>query len=84
MTVEEAFDRLVADAYLVDNGAGWHRAARPPTKRDLPWYVAAVEKLGAYSVPAGDSPARVELSTGDRPDEVLFRLRERGRGRYGR
>lgn len=71
MTDREAFDRLVAAGYLVDNGAGWHYAARPPTKRDLAWYVAAVTKLGAWSVPTS-TPARVRLSTGNAPDEVLF------------
>lgn len=71
----DAFRRLVESGYIVDNGAGWHYVAKVPTKRDLAWYVAAIAKLGAYSVPLHDMPSPIEMSTGSKSDEVLFRMR---------
>ena len=79
MIPEYAFNRLVDAGYLVPNEAGWYRAAKPPTKKDLAWYVAAIKTLGAWSVETKTTTGRVDLSKGDLPDEVLFRLRSRTR-----
>ena len=62
---------LVDAGYFVANEAGWHAAVKPPSKKDLAWYVGAIKTLGSWSVGAG---ARVQVSSGSMPDEVLFRL----------
>lgn len=67
-----AFHFLLAEGYFATNEAGWARAVKPPKKGDLVYYVACLKALGAWST--GDSP-RVEVSRGDRPEEVLFRLK---------
>lgn len=77
MTAEEAWKWLRTEGYLEPVGlpaARWHRVCKAPPRRELALFVKAVKTLGAWS--AGDG-ARVDLSTGSEPDEVLFRLRAR-------
>jgi hypothetical protein len=75
MLPKQAFDRLVAAGYLTPRDlGGWFCAEKPPTKADLAWYVRAVKTLGAWAMPQGAGTPLVELSMGDRTDEILFRL----------
>ena len=72
---EDALRELVEAGYFETNEAGWHRAVRPPRKADLAWYVHTIKTLGAWSTGGG----RVEVSCGDLPYEILFRIRVPGR-----
>jgi hypothetical protein len=74
MTPEIAFAELVAGGFLVSNAAGWYHVARAPTVFNLHWFLKRIHVLVSWSIALGGGPARVELSTGDRPDEILYRL----------
>lgn len=74
MVADEAWAWLRREGYLEPvglPGQGWHRVCKSPPKRELSLFVRAIKTLGAWSV--GDG-ARVHLSTGSAPDEVLFKM----------
>jgi len=76
-TPKNAYDVLKALDCLDESPTGSFRVVRAPKKlRELALFVAAIKTLGSWSVSTDANKARVELSTGFLPDEVLFKLRK--------
>lgn len=74
----EAKQALRDMGVISENHLGFFRVVRRPRLADLDLFVLAIKSLGAYSVQLGDYRAPVYVSSGDRANELVFRV-ERSR-----
>jgi hypothetical protein len=79
MTPETALGWLMEDGCVTVRSDGWFYISKPPTKKDLGRFIAAIESLGAWSVETSLSPARVRITRGGIDDRygLLFKIEER-------
>jgi hypothetical protein len=78
MTPKEAKRRLKEMGVLQENQLGffWIERHFISNIREMDELVACVKCLGAYSVVTEYCAARVEVTRGERPDQLLFRLED--------
>lgn len=71
ITPEKALEELLAEGHFVRRQDGWAYAAKPPSKKDLDWYVSCVRTLSAWSI--GDNP-RVRVTCGEGAFGIMWKL----------
>lgn len=76
MTGREALRELVANGWFHQREDGVCFAVRPPSKKDLPYFVGLVAKLGQYSVSLHGKAAPMQVTSGDRETGPMFKALE--------
>ena len=68
---EKAMEELIEHGHFFRRSDGWIYAVKPPSKKDLDWYISCVRTISAWSI--GDNP-RVRVTCGDGVFGLMWKL----------